>query len=278
MKTVYPCVLKPVGAHHWRKGKNWKLVGARKAISVDSANDLRAQYANVSRANATCPGAGNDSRRRRVFDHRRLLYGSARSIRGGGFNFQKLLQSREGFGTGCIVQTVDRPELFEPTIRLLESIQYTGIAEVEYKWDGTTQTFQLIEINPRPWDQHRLGKYAGCDVIYLAYLDHAELRNPADNASSAPILTPSKWVAEDGVFLLLCRMFWQRDPKLGEVRRLLAGRRIYAVWSLRDPLPFLLLFIGEAIPTVLAAAMRRLWSALKGFVSADSTVGNEGSI
>ena len=35
-EVTYPCVLKAVAAHHWRKGGNWELVGARKAIAIAS--------------------------------------------------------------------------------------------------------------------------------------------------------------------------------------------------------------------------------------------------
>src|SRR5688572_26983581 len=39
---TYPCVLKPVAAYHWRTGANWNLVGARKAIAVESEAELLA--------------------------------------------------------------------------------------------------------------------------------------------------------------------------------------------------------------------------------------------
>ena len=53
------------------------------------------------------------------------------------FNTQKLLQAPEGFGTGCIVQAAHYPELLEPTVRLLKTMGFTGVAEVEYKWIPT---------------------------------------------------------------------------------------------------------------------------------------------
>ena len=47
---TFPCVLKPLAAHHWRKAGNWELVGARKACPISSAEELRAEYAAVARA------------------------------------------------------------------------------------------------------------------------------------------------------------------------------------------------------------------------------------
>src|SRR5262249_5477798 len=126
-----------------------------------------------------------------------------------GFNTQKLVQEPEGFGTGCIVQAVDRAELFEPAARLLKAMRFTGIAEVEYKWDAAKRTYGLIEINPRPWDQHRLGKACGVDLIYLAYCAHAGLPRPA--VEKRPV--GCKWIAEDGFFRAALRMLWRRDPR-----------------------------------------------------------------
>ena len=48
-----------------------------------------------------------------------------------GFNTQKVLQIPEGFGTGCIVQSVARPEMFNPPRGCSEAMNYSGVAEVE---------------------------------------------------------------------------------------------------------------------------------------------------
>ena len=99
-----------------------------------------------------------------------------------GFNARKLVQSPPGFGTGCVVESANRPELFERTIRLLRAMEFTGIAEVEYKLDARDGEYKLIEVNPRPWDQHRLGAACGVDLIHLAYCDYAGLPMPAVRA------------------------------------------------------------------------------------------------
>src|SRR5581483_6857190 len=49
-EAAYPCVLKPLSAHHWRQGRNWELVGARKAIAVASEKELFDEYGAIARA------------------------------------------------------------------------------------------------------------------------------------------------------------------------------------------------------------------------------------
>jgi D-aspartate ligase len=256
---TFPCVLKPLAAHHWRKAGNWELVGARKACGISSAGQLRAEYAAVARADRRAlvqqliPG-GDES----------LVVAACYFDRDSnwvaGFNTQKLAQSPPGFGTGCIVQSVDRPELFEPTKRLLQKMRFTGIAEVEYKWDSATGQYMLIEINPRPWDQHRLGQSCGVDLPYLAYCDLAGLARPAVRYRPAA----RKWIAEDTFLLTVVTLLWRGEPGAGALFRLLRGRRTYAIWDWTDPLPAIAYFTTRFFPDLVWNGLRALWSAFRG--------------
>ena len=261
-ETRYPCVLKPLSAHHWRQGANWELVGARKAIGIASEAELRAEYLEIARADKRAlvqemvPG-GDDC----------LLIAAGYMDRQGrwaaGFNTQKVVQIPEGFGTGCIVQCVDRPELFERTARLLAAIGYTGIAEVEYKWDAGDQEYKLIEINPRPWDQHRLGNACGVELMYLAYCDHAGLPIPE---TPRPVVG-HKWIAEDAFVTAAIRSFGRSKPGLKTLLRLARGKRIYAIWSAGDPLPSIMDWFTRFVPELTVSICRAIWSAISGRLS-----------
>ena len=149
------------------------------------------------------------------------------------------------------------------SVRLLKSIRFTGIAEVEYKWDAAHEEFRLIEVNPRPWDQHRLGRATGNDLIYLAYCEHAEREMPVSRAPDATAAHSVKWVAEDSLWFAVLRIFRRRDPRLRSLRKLLAGKRIYALWSPQDPLPFLVFVIRQAVPQLVTSLVRRIASRFK---------------
>ena len=258
-ELTYPCVLKPVSSRHWRLGRNWELVGGRKAVLVTSREELVHEYAGLSRAGQQVlaqemiPG-GDDGL---VIT---ACYLDRKSNWVASFNTQKLLQFPDGFGTGCIVQAVDRPELDEPTKRLLQTMHYSGIAEVEYKWHATKNEFQLIEINPRPWDQHRLGKDCGTDLIFLAYCEHAGLA-----LSPVKSKQPSgqKWIAEDTLLMTALRLLRRHDPRLRSLSHLTRGKRVYAIWSLSDPLPAISYLTLRFIPELVSAGMQIVWAMLK---------------
>jgi predicted ATP-grasp superfamily ATP-dependent carboligase len=253
----YPCVLKPVASYEWHKGGNWKTVGGRKAVAIGSADELLAEYAVIARANVRIllqemiPGSDDTIWIAACYLDRQSNWVA-------GFNTRKLLQVPEGFGTGCIVQAAERPEIFEPTRRLLQAMRFTGIAEVEYKWDAHKKEYRLIEINPRPWDQHRLGKVCGTDLVLLSYCDHAGLPVPPVE----PKKSQHKWIAEDAFFMTALRLLWRRDPKAGAMFRWARGRRIYAIWSAADPLPFFAHGLLSVLPQLVAAVFQRMWRGL----------------
>lgn len=233
-ELTFPCVLKPVSAYHWHQGGNWQKVGSRKAFAVSSQAELIAEYESIARAENRAlvqdmVAGGDDS----LWIAACYLDRQSKFV--AGFTAQKLVQVPEGFGTGCLVQTVDCPELLATAARLLQTMQFSGIAEVEFKRDSTSGEYMLIEINPRPWDQHRLGNSCGVDLIHLAYCDLAGLPLP-EIGQARP---GQKWIAEDVVFLLLLRSLWKRDGSFRTFLRLTHGKRVYAIWSASDPLPLL---------------------------------------
>jgi len=249
----FPLVLKPVSAHHWRQGGNWQLVGNRKAIGVFSAEEMLEEYERIARADSRVlvqemvPG-GDDC----LFIAACYFDQSSRFV--AGFALQKLLQSPAVFGTGCIVQTIELPELVEMAGQFLERIGYNGIAEVEFKYDSAASEYKLIEINPRPWDQHRLGNACGVDLIYITYCDLARRPGPAIPRQTAG----DRWIAEDVLLWHVLRSFWKRNGEFRSLLRMIRGHRVYSMWSWRDPLPFLGFFTFRFLPDLIGRTVSYL--------------------
>ncbi len=71
--------------------------------------------------------------------------------------------------SSSFVETLDVPEIVTPSRRLLAAIRYTGLVEVEYKYDARSQRYKLLDINPRLWTWATLGARAGTDFPYLLW-------------------------------------------------------------------------------------------------------------
>jgi D-aspartate ligase len=130
------------------------------------------------------------------------------------------------------VETINLPELGEPSIRFLSSIGYYGLVELEFKHDARDGRYKLLDVNARTWGYHTLGRSAGVDFPYLLYQD--QLGNVVDEVHARPGV---RWIrlATDVPNAL-------RDIRAGNLRpraylRTLLAANTEAVFSLHDPLP-----------------------------------------
>jgi D-aspartate ligase len=72
------------------------------------------------------------------------------------------------------VETVDIPELEQPSERFLTAIDYYGLSELEYKYDERDGSYKLLDVNLRTWGYHSLGRPAGVDFPFLLFCDQLE--------------------------------------------------------------------------------------------------------
>jgi D-aspartate ligase len=85
---------------------------------------------------------------------------------------QRLRQHPPEFGRAAtFVESIELPEIEEPTVRFLKAINYYGLVEVEYKLDARDGKYKLLDVNARTWGFHALGPSAGVDFPYLLYAD-----------------------------------------------------------------------------------------------------------
>jgi D-aspartate ligase len=68
------------------------------------------------------------------------------------------------------VETVDCPDIIEPSLRLLRELRYTGLIEIEYKRDSRDGVLKVLDMNPRVWGWHTLCGRAGVDFPWLLWL------------------------------------------------------------------------------------------------------------
>jgi len=73
------------------------------------------------------------------------------------------------------VETIDAPELEGPSERFLGEIDYYGLVEMEYKLDRRDGRLKLLDVNPRTWGSHSIGRRAGVDFPFLLFSDQLGL-------------------------------------------------------------------------------------------------------
>lgn len=67
------------------------------------------------------------------------------------------------FGTGTYVESVDNPEVERAAETFLASLNYSGMVEIEFKFDARDSRYKILDVNPRVWTWTSLGALAGVD-------------------------------------------------------------------------------------------------------------------
>ena len=160
----YPAILKPAVKPEFNR------LTAAKAWRVNDLDEFRTRYEEACRlvdpsvliVQELIPGDGNSQLSFAALcqDGRPIATIVARRDR----------QYPVDFGrASTFVQSIECPEIVEPSQRLLKAMRFTGLVEIEYKRDQRDGVLKLLDINPRAWGWHSIGAPAGVDFPYLAW-------------------------------------------------------------------------------------------------------------
>ncbi len=92
-----------------------------------------------------------------------------------GLTQERVLGCESHGGAGIINTTNKREEILDYSRRLLEALEWTGPAQIEWIYDSESKKFKLLEINPRFWGTLSLSILAG---INFPLLTLKLLKNP----------------------------------------------------------------------------------------------------
>jgi predicted ATP-grasp superfamily ATP-dependent carboligase len=136
-----------------------------------------------------------------------------------------------GFTSTC-VETIDRPEVERAASRILSAINYRGLVEVEFKYDGRDGRYKLLDINPRCWTWHALGQKAGVDFSYIAWLDAQGL--PASRVQGR---TGVRWVYASRDLAAAAIEMCRGRLSLTSYIRSLSGPATFPIFAADDVVP-----------------------------------------
>jgi len=153
------------------------------------------------------------------------------------FVSRKLRQWPPETGESCLGEECRDDFVLGETIRLFKSVQYRGLGYLEIKRDARSGEYFIIEPNiGRPTGRSAIAEAGGVELLYAMYCD-ALGRPVPDNLEQQ--YGTVKWIylrrdLESSLYR------WQRgELTVREWWRSLRGDKVYAMFSWRDPGPFL---------------------------------------
>ena len=152
------------------------------------------------------------------------------------------------FGTSCLVETADEPEIEARALAVLDNAGYHGISEAEFVYDDERGEFLLLDVNTRPW------KWIGMPVAAGANLPMAAYAAVTDAEYESPGIEPTRWVYLRDYLALLAGddAFWDQ-LSADDWRRLVSGdferggNLTTGVYRPSDPAPAAKLFETEFV-------------------------------
>jgi predicted ATP-grasp superfamily ATP-dependent carboligase len=224
----YPVILKPAVNHHFFPHTNLK------ALAVENVHELRQRFEQMCHyipaeeilIQERIPGNGENQFSFCAMASQGQVCGSLVA--------QRRRQYPVEFGNAStFVKTIDQPVVQEGGKRFLETLEFDGVAEIEFKFDPRDGKYKILDVNPRIWGWHALGKSVGIDFAYLLWCQQAGKPLESTQASRH-----AAWMREiTDVFAIA-----KSRNRGAECKELLnaffAGRLTFASFKLLDPLPF----------------------------------------
>jgi predicted ATP-grasp superfamily ATP-dependent carboligase len=161
---------------------------------------------------------------------------------------QRCRQYPVDFGfTSTFVETIAQGDIEDAACRFLTSLDYSGLVEIEFKYDARDGAYKMLDVNTRTWTWISLGAAAGVDFAALAWrLARGERVEPVTGKTGVTW----RYLSRDLVAATQEMLVGADGPVDGPA--LLRGTAASAVFAWDDPLPALL-----DLPLVAARVARR---------------------
>lgn len=226
----YPCVLKPPV-----KTAAWHAQTGAKGFKVEDAGQLLRSYdalAGLSPellAQEWVPGSRGEQFTCNAY------FGEG-GVPLATFVTRKLRQWPPDVGTGASGEECRNDEVLATTIRLFRGLGYRGFGYLEMKRDARTGRMVIIEPNVgRPTGRSATAEAGGVELVYTAYCDATGRPLPTNRRQR---YSGARWIdlRRDLQAATVARR--NGDLRLRDWFRWVQGADAHAIWSLHDPLPF----------------------------------------
>jgi len=226
----YPCILKPPF-----RNASWTAHTKLKAFKLHSAQEFLSCYdkcgtwAETLIAQNYIGGSISDL-------YSCNCYFDANSQPLATFIARKLRQWPPETGQSSLGEECRDDTVLNESLRLFKSVNFRGLAYLEMKRDPTEGKYYIVEPNiGRPTGRSAIAEAGGVELLYTMYCDAVALPLPENRVQR---FTGVKWIhlRRDSQSAFQA---WRRGQlSARQWLRSVRGRKAYAIFSLRDPLPF----------------------------------------
>ena len=152
------------------------------------------------------------------------------------FTSRKLRQWPPRAGVGCIAQEDKRETVRDTARELLKKLRFQGLCSLEMKQDERDGKFYIIEANiGRPTGRCSHVEGCGVELLLTLYRDAQSKPPPVDRCQP---FEGRKWINIRRDTMSAMSYWWRGELSVLDWWRSVRGDRSYALFSWRDPAPF----------------------------------------
>ncbi|MFD0311646.1 ATP-grasp domain-containing protein [Streptomyces sp. NPDC127119] len=147
------------------------------------------------------------------------------AVCGGGTGRKQLAWPR-GAGLTAVGHWTPNPAVRTPAERLVSQLGYRGIFDLDFRRDGATGAYHLLDFNPRPGAQFRLfADGAGLDVVRALHLDLTHRPLPSPVPLPGRTFVVENYAPLSAAFRRGTELAWHARDDLAP------GAALWALWS-----------------------------------------------
>jgi predicted ATP-grasp superfamily ATP-dependent carboligase len=243
----FPCVVKPpYRSQAWTRHTKMKAIKVDDPASLLEAFDNYHEWSGKLLAQQWIEGPDDELYSfNGYFDRTSALLA--------GFVSRKIRQWPPGMGSSTSGEECRNDYVRDQAIRFFRSAAMVGLAYMEMKRDVRSGEYYMIEPNVgRPTGRSAIAETGGVELHYTMYCDAAGLPLPENRTQT---YMGAKWihVLRD----LQAALYYRRRGQLTwrQWLKTLRGKRAYALFSWKDPLPFLAA-LARSVPAALSQRER----------------------
>jgi D-aspartate ligase len=137
--------------------------------------------------------------------------------------------------TSTFVEVIDNDAVKVAARKLLCSIGFEGLVEIEFKFDARDAGYKVLDVNPRAWSWFALCEAAGQDLPIL-------MRDIARGRAVAPVQAQAghAWVHLSKDLVVAIQLFFRGELTVGAYLKSLRQKLTFAAFAWDDPLPGIL--------------------------------------
>jgi predicted ATP-grasp superfamily ATP-dependent carboligase len=153
------------------------------------------------------------------------------------FQHKRLREYPVEGGPSTYCQSIFQKNIDETGKKLLDFLQWTGPAMVEFKYDDSKERLVLLEINPRYWGSLPLARHSNLNfpLAHFKLITTGEVQSPASYAQGEKV----KFIFTD-LLALLGEMSKERryfSIAWSYLKEFFDSKLSWGLWMLKDPWP-----------------------------------------